>query len=81
LKTWKTESLATGDEDLIFYGKDTTKSIDRGTILDNFKKGLERAKIKGGKNLVPPLPPTYFQFLYAGGAAFRGGTKVYRSQH
>jgi integrase len=53
LKAWKTESLATGDEDLIFYGKETTKSIDRGTILDNFKKGLDRAKIKGGKNLVP----------------------------
>ncbi len=53
LRAWRTESLATEEDDVIFYGKDTKRSIDRGTILDNFKKGLERAKIKGGKNHVP----------------------------
>lgn len=53
LRTWKEESKASEDSDLIFYGKSKTMAVDRGTILDNFRKGLARAGIKGDKNLVP----------------------------
>ena len=53
LRMWKDVSLATEDVDFIFYGQKTDKSMDRGTILDHFRKGLENVKITGVKNLVP----------------------------
>ena len=53
LQLWKDVSKATDDMDFIFYGKSTERPIDRGTILDHFRKGLKNAKITGGKNLVP----------------------------
>ena len=53
LKLWKDVSLASGDDDFIFYGKNTDKPVDRNTILANFRKGLANAKVGEGKHLVP----------------------------
>jgi integrase len=53
LQLWKDISLAPGDEDFIFYGKNTDKPVDKNTIIDNFKKGLANAKVGDGKHLVP----------------------------
>ena len=44
LECWREESLDSGD-DYIFYGKETGKPIDRGTISTNFRKVLERVGI------------------------------------
>ena len=53
LEKWKGQSLAAEDNDLLFYGKETNKPLDRKTIITNFKKGLGRAGVGQGKNLVP----------------------------
>ncbi len=52
LQLWKEESLAHEDTDFIFYGKDVDKPIDKRTILDNFKRGLKRAGVGEGRNLL-----------------------------
>lgn len=45
LEFWKDESLAPGDDDFIFYGKETGSPVDRGTISTNFRKALDRVGI------------------------------------
>ena len=54
LECWKEESLASGDDDYIFYGKETGRLIDRGTISTNFRKALDRVGIdRNNRNIVP----------------------------
>ena len=64
LQLWKDESLATSDSDFIFYGKDIDRPIDKRTILDNFKRGMERAEVGEGRNLlVHSLRHTFNSYL------------------
>jgi hypothetical protein len=58
LKLWKDVSLAPGDDDFIFYGKNTDKPVDRNTILANFRKGLANAKVGEGKFLILCVIPS-----------------------
>jgi len=53
LKAWKEKSKATGDNDLIFYGRSVNNTMQRGTVSKRFKVALENAQITGDKNLVP----------------------------
>ena len=53
LATWRAESLFAADEDLVFYGSDSDKPINRRTFTDIFSQGLENAKIQtAGRVLV-----------------------------
>lgn len=53
LKIWKSQSKATSDNDFIFYGRYTDKPINRTTIRDIFKRGLQKVGIKNERHLVP----------------------------
>ena len=53
LQEWKLKSKVTDDTDFIFYGRYINKPINRTTIRDIFKRGLETVGIKNERNLVP----------------------------
>ncbi len=53
LQEWKGKSKVTDDSDFIFYGRYTDKPINRTTIRDIFKSGLDSVGIKNERNLVP----------------------------
>ncbi|MCF6334557.1 MAG: site-specific integrase [Spirochaetales bacterium] len=54
LEFWKEESLAPGDDDSIFYGKETCSPIDRGTISTNFRKALDKVGIDRENRVIVP---------------------------
>ena len=87
LKGWQGQSKATGDDDFVFYGRYTDKPINRTTIRDIFKRGLEAAGIKNDRNLVPHcLRHTYNTFMLGGLPAelvrrFTGHSSDQMSQH
>lgn len=87
LQGWKSQSKALGDDDFVFYGRFTDKPINRTTIRDIFKRGLETAGIKNDKNLVPhSLRHTYNTFMLGGLPVeivrrFTGHSSEHMSQH
>lgn len=54
LQEWKSKSIFTFPDDLIFYGEDRNKPINNKTVYKYFMKGVDKAGInQAGKNYKP----------------------------